>query len=185
MDKKIVKSQAQLNNYSVYKDLCDYDRYCLLGNNYWTIMNGDYDDFVPVPPQDLHFWYYFNETCFKECDAFQLRKKMEAEERRKNEALRIDDEFKAPEPKKELTIEPEPEKIIETKTEPEIKKKEDEMPIEENNDFLNQKQEHPKYEKRVLKKDDVKVEPEPDKKEQDKKTKKTKKGKNDDQVSLF
>jgi hypothetical protein len=182
LDKKIIKSEKELNNYSAYKKLNDYDRYCLLGNNYWNIMNGDYDRVTSVPTQDLHFWFYFNETCFVECDGFQRRKKAEAEERRKNEVLRIDDEFKV-EPKKELKIEPEP--IIEIKPEPELNKEPEkiaEMPIEENKDFLKEKQEHPVYPKRENLKPDIKKEPEPEK---DKKTKKTKKGKNDDQVSMF
>jgi len=152
-------------------------------------MNGDYNRFVPVPPQDLHFWYYFNETCFVECDAFQRRKKMEEQDRINNKLFNIEDKKTEPEIKEpEPVIEKVPEQIIEKTPEPElnkeVEKKEDEMPMEENKDFLKEKQEHPKYEKRVLKKDENKDE-KPDKKEQDKKTKKTKKGKNDDQVSLF
>ncbi len=162
-------------------------------------MNGDYHRFVPVPTTDLHFWYYFNETCFIECDAFQRRKKMEEQEKINKKLFNIDD--KKTETIKEvpkLKVEKEPEPVINKVTEPVIEKQntepelikaievnKDDMPIEENKDFLNQKQEHPKYEKRVLKKEDIKTDPEPDKKEKDNKTKKTKKGKNDDQASLF
>lgn len=157
-------------------------------------MNGDYDRFVPVPLSDGHFWYYFNENCFIDCDNFQRRKKMEKEEK----LFKIDDEFKTtktePEPKKELTIEPE--KAIEIKKEPEIinsEKKEDEMPIEENKDFLSQKQEHPKYDKEEIKKrvenikseNAEKKEAEVNKKAEEKKAKKSNKKKNDEQGSLF
>lgn len=194
LDKKIVKNEAQLNNYSTYKKLNDYEKYCLIGNNYWVIMNGDYHSYVPVPPQDLHFWYYFNETCFIDCDSFQIRKKNDREEK----LFRIENnnEFKLPdnESEKELTIEPE--KSVEIKKETEIidsEKKEDEMPMEENKDFLKQKQEHPKYDKEEIKKrmDDIKSENaekkeiEVKKKEEDKKAKKSNKKKNDEQGSLF
>jgi hypothetical protein len=201
LDKKIVKNEKQLNNYSEYKKLSDYERYCLLGNNYWLIMNGEYDRFTCVPIEDLHFWHYFNETCFIECDAFQIRKKENEEERRKNEVLKIDDEFKIepkekiiePEQAVEIKKEPEPEPIIEIKPEPETIKLTEEMPMEENNDFLKEKQEHPKYDKKeiekridVIKADNAeKKEAELKKKVEDKKTKKIKKGKNEDQQSLF
>lgn len=187
LERGIVKSKAQLNDYSVYKSLDDYSKYCLLGNNYWVIMNGDYDRFVPVPLSDGHFWYYFNETCFVECDNFQRRKKLEREEK----LFKIDDnKITEPEKKIEITKEPEPELKVE--------KKEEEMPIEENKDFLNQKQEHPKYDKEEIKKrfevkkdnsDNTeksgKKETESNKKEEDKKAKKTNKKNNSEQGSLF
>lgn len=147
-------------------------------------MNGDYNRFVPVPTTDLHFWYYFNETCFVECDSFQRRKKMDEQDRVNKMLLKSENEFNIPKPEPEIKSEivTEPEQIVQIK-EPELKKEtEEEMPLEENKDFIKQKREHPVYPKREYIKPEPKADTEPEK---DKKTKKTKKGKNDEQQSLF
>ncbi len=81
----VAKNKTALENYSKYKLLNDYDKFTLVADNYWHIMNGDHNRFVNVPINDLRFWYYFNETCFEKCDSFQKLKKVENNELAKSQ----------------------------------------------------------------------------------------------------
>lgn len=201
--KQIEKREID-EKYKAYKELNDYSRRCLIATNYWRVMWGS--GFIDVPTQDVRFWFYFDVKCFEDAPYWQKIKKPEFEERNRLEAeaeQKIlsektanvkDADVKKTEPA------PEPEKIIEPeKKEPEVvaKKKEDEMLIEENKDFLSQKQEHPVYPKRENKtekkkgqkeKQDSELKSENTEPEQKKKPQPKGKGKNkndDTQYNLF
>jgi len=189
LQRGIIKNEKQFLDYKEYKALYDYHKYTLVATNYWHVMNEN--KFINVPIEDTHFWFYFDEKCFDRCESFQRIKKPD------NDALlKTQEEYSrlAAEKMNVKPIEPvlidaiiEPEKVIE----PEVKLKPTEMPIEENKDFLKEKQEHPVYPKRE--KVEVKKEPVPEpkpvvekKQKPETKTKKiVKKNNNDEQGSLF
>jgi hypothetical protein len=193
LQKGIIKNEKQFLDYKEYKELNDYHKYTLVATNYWHVMNSS--KFINVPIEDTHFWFYFDEKCFDRCEVFQKTRKVDNDLLAKHqEEHRLSQEKLAAEKVNVKPIEPvlidtviEPEKVIE----PEVKLKPNEMPIEENKNFLNEKQEHPVYPKRE--KVEVKKEPIPepkpvvDKKQKPEiKTKKiVKKNNNDEQGSLF
>jgi len=186
LDRGIIKSEKQFIDYSEYKELPDYMKYCLVSSNYWHVMNSN--KFVNVPIEDTHFWFYFDERCFDLCAYFQKIKNSD-----RDELLKYQEKIA----KEKLDIKPiepeinnlvkEPKEIIESEVK--LKSIETEMPIEENKDFLKQKQEHPVYPKREN--IEFKKEPSPAsvveiKKKPEVKTKKTtKNNNNEEQGSLF
>jgi len=205
IDRGIIKNEKHFLDYKEYKELSDYNKYTLVATNYWHVMN--HNKFVNVPIEDTHFWFYFDEKCFDRCESFQKIKKRDNDELLKHqEEYRLSEERLAAEKANVKPIEiestdtvisidvEEPQVTIMNTNVPEFEtvlKPIDEMPIEENKDFLKEKQEHPVYPKRE--KVEVKKEPAPEDKPVEKKQKpepKTKKitKKNNDseqQGSLF
>lgn len=116
----VAKNKTGLENYSKYKSLNDYDKFTLVADNYWHVMNGNHNRYVNVPINDLRFWFYFNESCFERCGSFQRLKKIENEElakaQKEYQDEKIDFEIKD-------NVEP-VKKIIEKETEPIIIKEE-------------------------------------------------------------
>ena len=145
LNKKIIKDEKQFSDYKQYKTLSDYHKYCLEATNYWLIMNDN--KFINVPIEDTHFWFYFDERCFNLCVNFQKVKKQN-----KDELDKRNNSFKT---KSEIELSPvvnetENKSIVENiiiKSEPLIETK---MPIEENKDFLKEKQEHTAYVKKEV-----------------------------------
>lgn len=169
-----------------YGKLNDYSKRCLVATNYWRVMWGD--NFIDVPTKDIRFWYYFDPKCFDLAPEWQRTKRPDFIERNKElEVQRLLNESNKIEVK-DVVSSIEPERKIEIK-EPEIieKPKIEEMPIEENKDFLNQKREHPIYPKRenVVIKSDSENKPIDEKLIKSKKGKKDKPKNEDTQGSLF
>jgi hypothetical protein len=192
LQRGIIKNEKQFLDYKEYKELNDYHKYTLVATNYWHVMNDS--RFINVPIEDTHFWFYFDEKCFDRCEVFQKTRKIDNDLLAKSqEEHRLSQEKFDAEKLNVKQTEPvlidtviEPEKIIE----PEVKTKATDMPIEENKDFLKEKQEHPVYPKRE--KIEVKKEPAPEdnpvekKQKPEPKTKKiVKKNNNEEQGSLF
>jgi len=177
-------------SYTAYNNLNDYEIKCLVGTNYWTVMWGN--NFIDVPTYDLHFWFYFDHKCFDVAPEWQRVSKPDFVEsnRRKAEAeqqlLDASNKIKpVPELIKEPVREPKTEVIkeVEIVEQPKI----EEMPIEENNDFLKEKHEHPVYPKRenIVKVNSEKEVVVDDKSVKGKKGKKEKTKQEDTQGSLF
>jgi len=169
--------------YTEYDKLNDYSRQCLISTNYFRVLWGN--NFIDVPTQDLRFWFYFNYNCFDLASEWQRVRKPDFVEKNRRDTEReqlLLDENKNNEIKvidTVVKIEPEPK----TKEEPKIEK----MPIEENNNFLKEKQEHPIYPKRenIVKVNSEKEVVVDDKSVKGKKGKKEKPKQEDTQGSLF
>ena len=177
--------EIEMEKYPEYYALCEYDRRCLVANNYWRVMYGM--PIIEVPPSDTHYYKYFDKKCYDRYSEYQKQKKREAEYnnmllnyRKQTETKLINDENI--EQNGDVVVE---NKIIKTKDNVVIKR-EEEMPIEENNNFLNEKQEHPIYPK-PEKKVDIKQEEKVDSKKEtsEKKNNKKDNNKNNEQTSLF
>lgn len=180
--------EIEMEKYPEYYALCEYDRRCLVANNYWRVMYGM--PIIEVPPSDTHYYKYFDKKCYDRYSEYQKQKKREAEYnnmllnyRKQTETKLINDENI--EQNGDVVVE---DKIIETKDNVVIKR-EEEMPIEENKNFLNEKQEHPIYPK-PEKKVEIKKEPVTEIKKEVSEKKNSKKDKgsdknNNEQISLF
>jgi len=112
----VAKNQKALENYSKYNELNDYDKYTLVADNYWRLMNGNNHKWINVPITDTHFWYYFNETCFEKRENFQKYKLVENNElvkyQREYEKAKIDFVVKDVVEPIQKIIEQEPPKVI-------------------------------------------------------------------------
>lgn len=197
---KQIENREIDEKYKEYKSLNDYSKNCLVATNYWRIMWGK--AFIDVPPQDVRFWFYFNVRCFDDALRWQKTRKPEFEEKNRCE----EEKHKLLDEKNNNVKDSNP--INEPVTEVKIvsEKKEEDMPIEENKDFLNQKQEHPTYLKKekpdikneeennntVLKtniepelKPETKAKSEPEKNKKNQKSKTKTKPNDDTQYNLF
>lgn len=189
--------EIEMDEYPEYYALCEYDRRCLVANNYWCVMYGK--PIIEVPPSDKHYHKYFDKKCYDRYVEYQKQKKREAEydamlekfrkqsEKRNNNDNIVEekvDVIKPEENEKSNRVTVVEDKVIEVKVD--VIAKKEEMPIEENKNFLEEKREHPVYPKRE--KIEPKKEPVPEVKKEvidKKKIKKVKNNDNNEQASLF
>lgn len=192
--------EIEMDEYPEYYALTPYHRKCLVATNYWNVMYGN--KIIEVPPSDKHYEKYFDKRCYDRYIGYQKQKKLEAKyndmlngfrnrEEEKNSKIEVEKSLvvetiiKPEENEKSNRVTVVEDKVIEVKVDVVVAKKE-EMPIEENKNFLEEKREHPVYPKRE--KVEIKKEPVPEvKKEVVEKNKKnkTKNNDNSEQGSLF
>jgi hypothetical protein len=194
--------EIEMEAYPDYYALTPYQRRCLVATNYWNVMYGN--KIVEVPPSDEHYHKYFDKKCYDRYIGYQKQKKLEANydamlqgfrdksEKEKNEKVEVivekelvvENIIKPEENEKPNRVDVIEDKVAEVKVD--IIAKKEEMPIEENKNFLEEKREHPVYPKRE--KIEPKKEPVPEVKKEvvdKKKIKKVKNNDNNEQASLF
>jgi len=190
--------EIEMEAYPDYYALTPYQRRCLVATNYWNVMYGN--KIVEVPPTDEHYHKYFDKMCYDRYYEYQKQKKREAEydamikrhreesdlrnNKVSNELLVVENIIKPEENEKPNRVAIIEDKVAEVKID--VIAKKEEMPIEENKNFLEEKREHPVYPKRE--KIEPKKEPVPEVKKEvidKKKIKKVKNNDNNEQASLF
>jgi len=190
--------EIEMDAYPDYYALCEYDRKCLVATNYFNVLYGN--KVIEVPPSDTHYHKYFDKKCYDRYVGYQKQKKLEADynamvdKYRKQtekankievvEELVVENIIKPEENEKSNRVTVVEDKVIEVKVD--VVAKKEEMPIEENKNFLEEKREHPVYPKRE--KIEPKKEPVPEVKKEvveKKDNKKVKNKDNNEQQSLF
>jgi hypothetical protein len=196
--------EIEMDEYPEYYALTPYQRKCLVATNYWNVMYGN--KIVEVPPSDTHYHKYFDKRCYDRYIGYQKQKKLEADynnmlqgfrdktEKEQNEKVEVivekelvvENIIKPEENEKSNRVDVVEDKITEVKVD--VIAKKDEMPIEENKNFLEEKREHPVYPKREKVEPKKETAPEVKKEVVEKKNNKKVKNKdsnNNEQGSLF
>lgn len=193
--------EIEMDTYPDYYALTEYQRKCLVATNYFNVLYGN--KVIEVPLSDAHYHKYFDKRCYDKYVAYQKQKKLEVKydamidkyrtNKEKDNKIEVVEELVV-----ETIIKPEEngqtngvtvieDKITEVKVD--IVAKKEEMPIEENKNFLEEKREHPVYPKRE--KIEIKKEPIPElkkeviEKKNNKKVKNKDNNNNSEQGSLF
>jgi len=76
-NKRRTALEIEMDKYPEYYALNEYDRRCLVANNYFRVLYGDKT--IEVPPSDKHYEKYFDYRCYDRARGYQQLKKREAE----------------------------------------------------------------------------------------------------------
>ena len=73
--KRRTSLEVEMDKFSEYYSLNEYQRKCLVATNYFRVLYGLYE--IQVPPSDEHYYKYFDNKCYERAENYKKMKQRE------------------------------------------------------------------------------------------------------------